>query len=93
MLSRIRVILIISTPDDTPRFEALLGDGSPFGISLSYCVQPSPGGLTQVFLLRRKHKSSGMLAFRPTRLLAYMGECCFRIGKAVEYMALFGGYG
>ena len=51
MLAGIRDILIISTPTDTPRFEALLGDGSDFGIKLSYKVQPSPDGLAQAFLL------------------------------------------
>lgn len=51
MLAGIKDILIISTPDDTPRFEHLLGDGGQFGISLSYKVQPSPDGLAQAFLL------------------------------------------
>ena len=51
MLAGIQDILIISTPTDTPRFEALLGDGSQFGIHLSYKVQPSPDGLAQAFLL------------------------------------------
>ena len=51
MLAGIKDILIISTPEDTPRFEHLLGDGSQFGLNLSYCVQPSPDGLAQAFLL------------------------------------------
>ena len=51
MLAGIKDILIISTPTDIPRFESLLGEGSQFGISLSYCVQPSPNRLAQAFLL------------------------------------------
>ncbi len=51
MLAGIKDILVISTPEDTPRFENLLGDGSQFGVKLSYKVQPSPDGLAQAFLL------------------------------------------
>jgi len=54
MLAGIRDILVISTPQDTPRFEQLLGDGTRLGMRLSYAVQPSPGGLAQAFLVGRK---------------------------------------
>ena len=59
MLAGIRDVLVISTPQDTPRFEALLGDGSRWGMNLSYCVQPSPEGLAQAFILGRRFVGDG----------------------------------
>jgi glucose-1-phosphate thymidylyltransferase len=59
MLAGMRDVLVISTPQDTPRFQALLGDGSGWGMNLGYCVQPSPDGLAQAFILGRGFVGGG----------------------------------
>jgi len=64
MLAGIRDILVISTPEDTPKFQALLRDGSQFGVQLHYCVQPQPEGIAQAFLL-----AEDFLAGRPCALV------------------------
>ena len=71
MLAGIKDILIISTPEDTPRFESLLGDGSKFGINLSYKVQPSPDGLAQAFIIGKEFIGSD--------------PCCMVLGDNIFY--------
>jgi glucose-1-phosphate thymidylyltransferase len=82
MLAGIRDILVISTPEDTPRFEALLGDGGRWGLRLSYAVQPQPGGLAQAFLVGRDFIAKDRVALVLGDNLFYGNELASLLGKA-----------
>src|SRR6185295_6837795 len=82
MLAGIRDILVISTPEDTPRFEALLGDGKKWGIRLSYAVQPRPEGLAQAFLVGRDFIGKERVALVLGDNLFYGNELASLLAKA-----------
>lgn len=84
MLAGIKEILIISTPDDTPRFQALLGDGSQFGVQLSYKVQPSPDGLAQAFLIGEEFIGNDLCAMILGDNIFYGNGLSSGLHKAVE---------
>lgn len=84
MLAGIKDILIISTPDDTPRFEALLGNGNQFGISLRYKVQPSPDGLAQAFIFGEDFIGSDECAMILGDNIFYGGGLGDKLRKAVN---------
>lgn len=97
MLAGIKDILIISTPDDTPRFEELLGDGSNFGIKLSYAVQPSPDGLAQAFIIGKEFVGNDTCAMILGDNIFYGGWFRKNLKEAVEnaengYATIFGYY-
>lgn len=95
MLSGIREILIISTPEDTHRFEALLGDGSQWGLDLSYAVQPSPEGLAQAFVIGREFVGEDSVALVLGDNIFYgqgFGETLRRATERPDGATVFGYY-
>ena len=84
MLSGIKDILIISTPEDLPRFENLLGDGRQFGVSLSYKVQPSPDGLAQAFILGEEFIGADSCVMILGDNIFYGNDFANRLQKAVH---------
>ncbi|WP_306604646.1 glucose-1-phosphate thymidylyltransferase RfbA [Azonexus sp.] len=84
MLAGIRDILIISTPQDTPRFQQLLGDGAQWGLNLQYAIQPSPDGLAQAFIIGRDFIGNGDSALVLGDNIFYGHEFANDLGKAGE---------
>jgi glucose-1-phosphate thymidylyltransferase len=84
MLAGIREILIISTPQDTPRFEQLLGDGKKWGLNLSYQVQPSPDGLAQAFIIGREFVGKDACALVLGDNIFYGHDLSVRLKKATK---------
>jgi len=82
MLAGMREVLVISTPQDTPRFQALLGDGSRWGMSLRYCVQPSPDGLAQAFILGRSFVGAGPSALVLGDNIFYGHDLALQLARA-----------
>jgi glucose-1-phosphate thymidylyltransferase len=93
MLAGIREILVISTPDDLPRFRELLGDGSAWGLSLSYAVQPRPEGLAQAFLIGREFvgRSPVALVLGDNIFFGHgLSECLQEASRKTEGATIFG---
>lgn len=87
MLSGINKILIISTPEDMPSYKRLLGNGSMFGVSFEYCIQPSPGGLAQAFLLGRKFIGNSNVSLALGDNIFYGENLSVRLNSAVSNLS------